>query len=60
MNDFKVGDKVQLKTGGPEMTVTAITNPAASKATVEATYWHQESGTFRKWNFPPDALQRAS
>jgi uncharacterized protein YodC (DUF2158 family) len=51
--EFKVGDIVQLKSGGPEMT---ITNPNAYGYKIEC-YWFagkkQESA-----NFPPDSLKR--
>lgn len=46
-----VGSVVQLKSGGPKMTVVELT---ASSATVQ---WHQDNAGFKKESFPVAALK---
>jgi len=52
---FKPGDVVQLKSGGPKMTVTKVDNNAARKPTVWCVWFigdRKESGAFE-----PSTLQ---
>ena len=54
---FKVGDVVTLRSGGPDMTVTDVGYNVSRKPTVWCTWFigtNQESGAF-----PPDALRPA-
>jgi uncharacterized protein YodC (DUF2158 family) len=52
---FKVGDTVQLKSGSPRMTVTAVGMTADGKEMVECVWF---DGTQRQnGTFPPDALR---
>lgn len=56
-DQFKAGDVVQLKSGGPKMTVTQVGKHQIHGPTVWCTWFvgtKQESGTF-----PPAALQPA-
>jgi uncharacterized protein YodC (DUF2158 family) len=50
MAQFKVGDVVQLKSGGPKMTVTTIRTDSLDCSWFEGVKQHEG-------NFPPDALQ---
>jgi uncharacterized protein YodC (DUF2158 family) len=49
-NQFKVGDVVQLKSGGPKMTVTVIRADGLDCTWFEGVKQHEG-------NFPPDALK---
>jgi uncharacterized protein YodC (DUF2158 family) len=52
---YNVGDLVQLKSGGPGMTVTRVEEPYAGKITIDTTWFagkKNESG-----RFPEDTLQ---
>lgn len=55
--DFAIGDVVQLKSGGPVMTVTQVGNAAMTGKPTVWTQWFdgpkQMSGTF-----PPEALKK--
>ena len=53
-DQLKVGDVVQLKSGGPKMTVTVVDNTLGTPIIYCAWFvgTKQESG-----NFPPEALQ---
>ena len=54
---FKVGDVVQLKSGGPKMTVTYV-NPSEGKVFCD---WFVPGGLgqgVQHGNFPPEALER--
>jgi uncharacterized protein YodC (DUF2158 family) len=51
---FKVGDVVQLKSGGPQMTVTGMAH-----LYVGCSYFKAD-GMLVDSNFPPDALKPAS
>ena len=56
-DQFKVGDVVQLKSGGPKMTVTQVGNHELYGPTVWCVWFvgtKQEKGTF-----PPGSLQTA-
>ena len=53
--NFKIGDVVQLKSGGPDMTVTQIGNDGLGAPTVWCVWfinYKQEQGTF-----PPGSLE---
>jgi uncharacterized protein YodC (DUF2158 family) len=55
-NEFQAGDVVQLKSGGPEMTVTEVGLDVFEKQTVWCVWFvgtKQEEGTF-----PPAALAK--
>jgi uncharacterized protein YodC (DUF2158 family) len=54
--DFKIGDVVQLKSGGPEMTITGIDS---SDGTIGCTWFPSEESEPKKANFPPAALTKA-
>lgn len=49
---FKIGDVVQLKSGGPAMTVLATGEE------VECLFYGEESETFRRESLPAFALER--
>ena len=52
-NTFKIGDEVQLKTGGPPMTIVRGTS------TDLVCTWHNPvTGKFEEAVFPPAALRR--
>lgn len=54
--DFRVGDVVQLKSGGPQMTVQSV-GPAA----VVVVWFNEEGGKFTldSASFPKDAVEKA-
>lgn len=53
MNEWKVGDVVQLKSGGPAMTVTAV--GLRSGASIQCHWFTDDITKFD--TFPPDALK---
>jgi uncharacterized protein YodC (DUF2158 family) len=56
-DNFKAGDIVQLKSGGPKMTVTQAGEDSTGALTVWCSWFEgkmQKGGTF-----PPEALKRA-
>lgn len=55
--EFKVGDVVRLKSGGPPMTVTEV-----GKASEEPTIWCQwfEGADTKNGTFPPEAIKHTS
>lgn len=56
MSDFKVGDVVRLRSGGPEMTVTATNLGESKNLRCE---WF-ESGSVKISTFPAAALEKAA
>jgi uncharacterized protein YodC (DUF2158 family) len=54
MSQWKVGDIVQLKSGGPVMTVTSIRNDIGQVAC----NWFLRDEAKNGW-FPPEALEAA-
>lgn len=59
--EFKAGDVVKLKSGGPVMTVTqAGTQAMTGRNLVWCTWFSANKGGHKleKGEFPPDALQR--
>lgn len=56
MNDFKSGDVVCLKSGGPDMTVERIETTAGNVSVV--CVWFVEQGLYRA-SFPVSALSMA-
>jgi uncharacterized protein YodC (DUF2158 family) len=56
-NNFKSGDVVQLKSGGPKMTVTMAKNDSTKNPTVWCTWF--EGKLHKNGNFPPAALKYA-
>lgn len=55
---FKVGDVVQLMSGGPKMTVVKVDRLPSGGDTFIVASWFAGS-KHEKANFPPDALKRA-
>jgi len=56
-DNFKAGDVVQLKSGGPEMTVTMAGKDSYDAPTVWCAWFE---GTIQKnATFPPEALKHA-
>lgn len=55
-SEFKVGDRVQLKSGGTVMTVTEI-GEFEGRPTVWMSYTYR--GKLKRTNQPPEALQHA-
>ena len=51
---FQVGETVELRSGGPELTVIEIDT---NRDLVWCKYWDSKSSRFRKESFPPNALQ---
>ena len=56
--DFKVGDIVRLRSGGPRMTVEAIL-PDMPGGPVVACSWFDENNQHHDRSFSPAALERA-
>ena len=54
---FRVGDVVQLKSGGPRMTVTSVDNDAAGVPTVWCTWF--EGSNEKRGSWPAYAVQAA-
>lgn len=52
--ELKVGDKVDLKSGGPTMTVTEISERGSVRCTW---FW---DGEYKATVFPKDALKKVS
>jgi uncharacterized protein YodC (DUF2158 family) len=52
---FKVGDTVELKSGGPVMTVTAFVKGSAS---VRCAWFTPDNTQTKVQDFPPEALKR--
>jgi uncharacterized protein YodC (DUF2158 family) len=52
---LKVGDLVKLKSGGPVMTVSAVST-VDSQTTVEC-IWFDDDGDNREADFPAEALK---
>ena len=55
--EIKEGDMVMLKTGGPEMTVTACGKGRADKDLIYCT-WFDKGGAVQRTSFPPYALKK--
>jgi uncharacterized protein YodC (DUF2158 family) len=59
-NEFKIGDVVQLKSGGPKMTVTWVTS-ATEKSTLLACAWFDNTKThLYRENLSPETLRKIS
>ena len=56
MSDFQVGDVVQLKSGGPEMTVTVIMKESGFISCAWQVDIHSEKVS--RDTFPPAALKK--
>jgi uncharacterized protein YodC (DUF2158 family) len=48
---FEVGDIVQLKSGGPLLTIATV-----EKTSIRVLYFADEAGEFRTYDFPPALL----
>ena len=57
--NFKVGDVVRLKSGGPKMTVRAVDTDATSGEVTIYCDWFAGTTAHHEY-FPPDALRDAS
>lgn len=60
--EFKIGDIVRLKSGGPKMTVTEMyPDVATRKPLVKCTWFYGREGDqgMKGGEFPPEALERA-
>ncbi len=56
MTEFKVGDVVRLKSGGPPMTIVYIDNEFSTQLSCR---WFVEGHEVRHDQFPPAALKYA-
>ncbi len=54
---FKVGDTVELKSGGPVMTVTAFVKGTAS---IRCAWFTSDNAQAKVQGFPPESLKRVS
>jgi uncharacterized protein YodC (DUF2158 family) len=50
LNEFRIGDIVRLKSGGPAMTVTFVSRMISCE-------WFADTKVVESSKFPPDALQ---
>jgi len=50
--NFKIGDIVSIKSGGPSMTISSIDN-----GWIESTYWNMEAKRFDNVTLNPDTLK---
>jgi uncharacterized protein YodC (DUF2158 family) len=57
---FKVGEVVQLKSGGPRMTVTAVPESGEEGGVVQCSWFAhgQQSEKINVEDFPPESLDR--
>lgn len=55
MSDFKVGDVVKLKSGGPSMTVVEVAEDKDRKV-LSAQWFYKERGEFQVENFLADCV----
>jgi uncharacterized protein YodC (DUF2158 family) len=58
-NQFSVGNTVQLKSGGPIMTIVSIENPANNLEKDISCMWFEEDGSLMRDSFPHDSLKEA-
>lgn len=56
-NQFKVGDRVVIMTGGPDMTVTYVSE---SGGTIGATWFCKDTKDYKYKELPPAALIKRS
>jgi len=56
--NFKVGDVVALKSGGPEMTVVGSALSFPEKHPMVECCWFDSSNDKKKGFFPPEALEK--
>ena len=52
--EFKIGDTVKLKSGGPPMTVNSITEETGE---IYCQWFTEDEDKVREGYFPPDTLQ---
>jgi len=52
--NFKIGDIVNLKSGGPDMTISGI-----DSGWIECTYWNKETKKFDSITLDPGTLDLA-
>jgi uncharacterized protein YodC (DUF2158 family) len=55
--DFKVGDVVRLRSGGPDMTIVGFAKSFPEEHSVAECRWF-ENGEKKAGNFPPEALEK--
>ena len=53
---FKVGDIVQLRSGGPDMTIISVGISYISKEPLVGCKWFDASHTIMSDEFPPESL----
>lgn len=56
MEEFKIGDKVKLKSGGPDMTINDK-NPDEHDNIIFLCQWFDGSKLNERW-FPPESLEK--
>ena len=56
-NPLQVGELVRLKSGGPLMTVSTLTD--ADGEVLVRCCWHDRAGTIQSLDFMPELLQRS-
>jgi uncharacterized protein YodC (DUF2158 family) len=59
MADFKLGDTVRLKSGGPIMTVTIVGQPLPDRPVYLTCAWFTKNEDEKVANFPFEALEHA-
>jgi uncharacterized protein YodC (DUF2158 family) len=52
---FKKGDIVQLKSGGPQLTVGQI-HEVMGEPYVRCTWWNEDESKFSEYSFSPECL----
>jgi uncharacterized protein YodC (DUF2158 family) len=57
-DQFKAGDVVKLKSGGPDMTITRVESEGGSRVFVYCTWFTGNKN--EKGHFPPEALKLAA
>ena len=57
MDELKTGDVVQLKSGGPHMTITQVGVPAYQTKECCWCTWISSKGESKTEVYPPEALQ---
>lgn len=60
MNEFKVGDVVELKTGGPSMTVQSLGGTGTVQGKKLMCSWFDETKKLQEGYFAPETLIKSS
>ena len=56
--EWKIGDVVKLKSGGPKMTVTTVDRARSGNPIVWCMWFDEKGPEKRESTFPPDALEK--